>query len=68
MTAPKGYAGTRTVTVPRAVWYYVLILAFAGLVTLIGASALGIYFGVVLANRPDVPLQAPDAPAAKGKP
>lgn len=70
MTTPKGYAGLRTVTLPLAVWRYALVLAFAGLVTLLAGLGLAVYFGVVLANRPDTPLQAPPvaAPQPKGKP
>jgi len=60
MTTPKGFVGVRTVTMPRAVLWYLLTLAFAGLVALIALAGLGVYFGIVLANRPDVPLQAPD--------
>ena len=70
MTTPKGYAGIRTVTLPITVWRYAMVLAFAGLVTIIAMAALAVfYFGVVLANRPDTPLQAPSvtAPQPKGK-
>lgn len=63
MTNPKDYANIRTVTLPQPVLNYLLILAFGGLVALMALAGLGIYFGVVLANRPDVPLQAPDKPS-----
>jgi len=60
VTIAKGFVGLRTVTMPRAVWHYVVTLAFAGLVGLIALAGLGVYFGVVLATRPDVPLLAPN--------
>lgn len=63
MTTPKGFVGVRTVTIPRATWIYTLILMFAGLVPWFVLGGLGVYFGIVLANRPDVPLQAPDKPS-----
>lgn len=66
MTQPKGFAGIRTVTLPRAIWIYTLILAFAGLVAVSAVAGLGVYLTVLAVNRPEVPLQAPDVPA-KGK-
>lgn len=60
MTAPKGFTGIRTVTLPLAIWRYTKILAFAGLWALIAMAALGGYCVTVLANRPEVPLLAPD--------
>lgn len=63
MTAPKRFTGIRTVTLPLVIWRYWTVLAFAGLVALLLMAAGCVYFGVVLANRPDVPLQAPDKPS-----
>jgi hypothetical protein len=59
MSAAKGYANVRTVTLPRAMFWYLLVLAFAGLVALMLLGSCGVYFGTVLATRPDVPLLAP---------
>lgn len=67
MNAPKGFAGVRTVTIPRVVWYYWSVLAFAGLVALSAVAGLGVYLTVLAVNRPDVPLLAPDVVPVKAK-
>lgn len=44
-------------------WRYLWAFAWAGFAALCLLASLGVYFGVVLANRPDVPLQAPPVTA-----
>lgn len=51
---------TPNVAVPRPMWRLLWCFAFAGFVSLAVLAGLGIYFGVVLANRPEMPLLPPD--------
>jgi hypothetical protein len=41
-------------------WHLLWAFAWAGFASLVVLAGLGVYFGVVLANRPDVPLLAPE--------
>ena len=58
---------TANISVSRPMWRLLWCFAFSGFASLVVLSGLAVYFGVVLANRPDVPLQAPPV-AVKGKP
>lgn len=51
---------TANVTVPRPMWRLLWCFAFSGFASLVVLAGLGVYFGVVLASRPDVPLMAPE--------
>lgn len=57
---------TPNVVVPRPMWRLLWAFAFSGFASLVVLSGLAVYFGVVLANRPDTPLQAPSVTAPRG--
>ena len=56
MTSPN-------VTVPRPMWRLLWCFAFSGFASLCVLAGLGVYFGIVLASRPEMPLLPPDKPS-----